>query len=783
MRADFSILGMTCAACASRVEKNLNGLSGVSAGVNLATEKASITYDPNLVSLVEIVQVVEKAGYSVPVGEVSLEIQGMTCAACANRIEKKLKDLSGVLDVSVNLATEKAFIRYVIGSVAIEDMVAEVEGIGYKAYAKEDSEGESREREIRLQGRRFLVSAILSTPLLLVMIGDVFGISNSLTHFVMNPWVQFALATPVQFWAGGQFYRDAYLNLLDRNTNMSTLVVLGTSAAYFYSVVVMLFGDVLNVEYLYFETSAILITLIILGKYLEALAKGRTSEAIKKLMGLKAKTATVLKDGQEYDIPVEAVRVGDLVLVKPGEKIPVDGLVKEGYSTVDESMLTGESMPVEKHVGDEVIGATINLHGTITFEAKKVGKETALAQIIKVVEDAQGSKAPIQRMADLVSSYFVPTVLVIALVTFLGWYYWTSSLTIALLTMITVLVIACPCALGLATPTAIMVGTGLGAENGILFKGGEYLERASQVDTVVLDKTGTITTGRPEVTDIIPIGKLSLDELLRTVASVEKNSEHPLARAFLDKASQKGLELDSVRDFQAIPGKGVRAVIGNHEVYVGRPESRDDLIISMETEGKTVVVCSIDGNIEGVLAVADTVKDTSFRAIKELESLGLEVVMLSGDNYGTANSIAKQVGIKRVLAEVLPEEKAREIGKLKDEGRIVAMVGDGINDAPALVVADLGIAIGTGTDIAIEAGDVTLMSGDLGGVPASIKLSRATMKKIKQNLFWAFIYNSLGIPLAAFGLLTPIIAGGAMALSSVSVVSNASLLKRFNPYK
>lgn len=783
MRADFSILGMTCAACASRVEKNLNGLSGVSAGVNLATEKASITYDPNLVSLVEIVQVVEKAGYSVPVGEVSLEIQGMTCAACVNRIEKKLKDLSGVLDVSVNLATEKAFVRYVIGSVAIEDMVAEVEGIGYKAYAKEDSEGESREREIRLQGRRFLVSAILSTPLLLVMIGDVFGISNSLTHFVMNPWVQFALATPVQFWAGGQFYRDAYLNLLDRNTNMSTLVVLGTSAAYFYSVAVMLFGDVLDVEYLYFETSAILITLIILGKYLEALAKGRTSEAIKKLMGLKAKTATVLRDGQEYDIPVEAVRVGDLVLVKPGEKIPVDGLVKEGYSTVDESMLTGESMPVEKHVGDEVIGATINLHGTISFEAKKVGKETALAQIIKVVEDAQGSKAPIQRMADLVSSYFVPAVLVIALVTFLGWYYWTSSLTIALLTMVTVLVIACPCALGLATPTAIMVGTGLGAENGILFKGGEYLERASQVDTVVLDKTGTITTGRPEVTDIIPIGKLSLDELLRTVASVEKNSEHPLARAFLDKASQKGLELDSVRDFQAIPGKGVRAVIGNHEVYVGRPESRDDLIISMETEGKTVVVCSIDGNIEGVLAVADTVKDTSFRAIKELESLGLEVVMLSGDNYGTANSIAKQVGIKRVLAEVLPEEKAREIGKLKDEGRIVAMVGDGINDAPALVVADLGIAIGTGTDIAIEAGDVTLMSGDLGGVPASIKLSRATMKKIKQNLFWAFIYNSLGIPLAAFGLLTPIIAGGAMALSSVSVVSNASLLKRFNPYK
>ncbi len=783
MRADFSILGMTCAACASRVEKNLNGLSGVSAGVNLATEKASITYDPNLVSLVEIVQVVEKAGYSVPVGEVSLEIQGMTCAACVNRIEKKLKDLSGVLDVSVNLATEKAFVRYVIGSVAIEDMVAEVEGIGYKAYAKEDSEGESREREIRLQGRRFLVSAILSTPLLLVMIGDVFGISNSLTHFVMNPWVQFALATPVQFWAGGQFYRDAYLNLLDRNTNMSTLVVLGTSAAYFYSVAVMLFGDVLDVEYLYFETSAILITLIILGKYLEALAKGRTSEAIKKLMGLKAKTATVLRDGQEYDIPVEAVRVGDLVLVKPGEKMPVDGVVKEGYSTVDESMLTGESMPVEKHVGDEVIGATINLHGTITFEAKKVGKETALAQIIKVVEDAQGSKAPIQRMADLVSSYFVPAVLVIALVTFLGWYYWTSSLTIALLTMVTVLVIACPCALGLATPTAIMVGTGLGAENGILFKGGEYLERASQVDTVVLDKTGTITTGRPEVTDIIPIGKLSLDELLRTVASVEKNSEHPLARAFLDKASQKGLELDSVRDFQAIPGKGVRAVIGNHEVYVGRPESRDDLIISMETEGKTVVVCSIDGNIEGVLAVADTVKDTSFRAIKELESLGLEVVMLSGDNYGTANSIAKQVGIKRVLAEVLPEEKAREIGKLKDEGRIVAMVGDGINDAPALVVADLGIAIGTGTDIAIEAGDVTLMSGDLGGVPASIKLSRATMKKIKQNLFWAFIYNSLGIPLAAFGLLTPIIAGGAMALSSVSVVSNASLLKRFNPYK
>jgi Cu+-exporting ATPase len=719
----------------------------------------------------------------------TLKLGGMSCASCAARIEKALAGLPGVSKAAVNFATEKATVDYDPTRVKITDLLRAVSEAGYKAEeltgrVDTDRERAEREREIRHQTRMFIFAAVLSLPLLWYMLGMLFRFW--MPELVMNHWFQFVLATPVQFYAGWQFYRGSYHALKNGSANMDVLIALGTSAAYVYSTVVTFTGAETEV---YFETSALIIALIILGKLLEAIAKGRTSEAIKKLMGLAAKTARVIRDGEERDIPVEEVQVGDLILVRPGEKIPVDGVIREGASAVDESMLTGESLPVDKKPGDEVIGAALNKHGSFKFEATKVGRDTALAQIIRLVEEAQGSKAPIQRLADQISGYFVPAVVAIAVVTFLGWYLATRNFTLALINSTAVLVIACPCALGLATPTAIMVGTGKGAENGILIKGGEHLENAHKLNTVVLDKTGTITRGKPAVTDLVTKSDLAEEELLKLAAAVERGSEHPLGVAIVERAKTEGLELAEAQGFAAIPGQGVRGTVEGRVVLLGNKRLMESNAVDLsnlagdlerlEGEGKTAMILAVDGRAAGVIAVADTVKEHSAEAVRELTRLGIEVVMLTGDNRRTAEAIARQVGITSVLAEVLPDQKADQIEQLKRKGRFVGMVGDGINDAPALATADVGFAIGTGTDVAMEAADITLMRGDLRGIVAAIKLSRRTMRTIKQNLFWAFAYNTAGIPAAALGYLSPVLAGGAMALSSVSVVSNSLRLKRF----
>ncbi|OUM93052.1 MAG: copper-translocating P-type ATPase [Firmicutes bacterium ZCTH02-B6] len=787
---------MTCAACAARIEKGLNRLPGVQeATVNLATERASISYDPAQIQPEAMAAKIRDLGYDVAVERVQLSIVGMTCANCAARIERGLNKLPGVT-ATVNFGAETAHVTYVPGLVAPGDLVRRVKELGYEAFLprEDDTEAERSARASDLVRKRRLLglSAGLSLPLLLAMIGHILHIDNPVIHWLSNGWVQLALATPVQFYAGWQFYVDSYYNLKNRSANMSVLVALGTSAAYFYSLAAVLF-PALGIDGLYFETSAILITLILLGKLLEAQAKGRTSAAIKKLMGLQPKTARVVRGGAEVDVPIAEVQVGDVIVVRPGERIPVDGVVLEGRSTVDESMITGESMPVEKGPGDEVVGATVNRHGTFRFQATRVGKDTALAQIIRVVEEAQGSKAPIQRLADVVSSYFVPAVVGVAVVTFVAWYASTGDLTRSLLNMTAVLVIACPCALGLATPTAIMVGTGLGAEHGILFKGGEHLERTHQLDAVVLDKTGTITKGEPELTDIETTEGFDPGQVLSWVAAAERGSEHPLAQAIVAAAERRRMTLAAAHDFEAIPGHGIRAVVDGKTVLVGNrklmrdngidPAPLEDVLERLEEEGKTAMLAAVDGQLAGAVAVADTVKESSAEAIAMLRRMGLRVMMITGDNRRTARAIARQVGIAEedVMAEVLPEEKAGAVQRLQAQGLRVAMVGDGINDAPALAAANVGIAIGTGTDVAIEAADVTLIRGDLRGIVAAIRLSRATMGKIRQNLFWALIYNSLGIPFAALGLLNPIIAGAAMALSSVSVVTNSTLLRRFNP--
>lgn len=794
--ATLQITGMTCAACATRIEKGLNKMDGVeNATVNLALEKATVKYDATKVNVEDVEKKIENLGYGTVKETVDFQITGMTCAACSARIEKGLNKLKGVKRATVNLALESAQVEFSPGEVSVQDIIRKVDQLGYKAILKTEQtveDGDHRQKEIAKQKRKFIISAILSFPLLWTMVAHF-----SWTSFIwvpdllMNPWIQLALAAPVQFIIGAQFYVGAFKALRNGSANMDVLVVLGTSAAFFYS----LYETIQSLEHgahhaeLYYETSAILITLIILGKLFESLAKGRTSEAIKTLMGLQAKTATVFRDGQELVIPVEEVLIGDLVVVKPGEKVPVDGEVMEGRSTIDESMLTGESIPVDKQNGDLVFGATINKNGVLTIKATKIGKETALAQIIKVVEEAQGSKAPIQRVADQISGIFVPVVVGIAVLVFLLWYFWISpgDFANALEKLIAVLVIACPCALGLATPTSIMAGSGRAAELGVLFKGGEHLEGTQRINTIILDKTGTVTKGKPELTDVYVQG-LNEEEFLRLVGSAEKNSEHPLAEAIVKGITERGISLGSTEQFEAIPGFGIRAIVEGKELLIGtrrllakyqvEAAHAFEVMDGLESDGKTSMLVAVDGQYAGLVAVADTIKETSKEAITRLKSLGIEVIMITGDNERTAIAIAKQVGIDHVRAEVLPDGKAEEVKKLQAQGKKVAMVGDGINDAPALATADIGIAIGTGTDVAMEAADVTLMRGDLNSIPDAIFMSKKTMSNIKQNLFWALAYNSLGIPIAAAGLLAPWVAGAAMALSSVSVVLNALRLQR-----
>ncbi|MYL33701.1 heavy metal translocating P-type ATPase [Pontibacillus yanchengensis] len=783
----IGVTGMTCAACSTRIEKVLNKMDGIEAEVNLAMENAHIHYDEEQVSAKDITAKIEKLGYGVQSDRIELDVYGMTCAACSTRIEKVLNKMEGIEQASVNLTNETAQIDYQPGLVDLDQIIKRIQKLGYDAEQRVDREDKSsqKEKELKRKQVKLGISALLSLPLLYTMIGHLAGLP--VPGLLMNPWVQMGFATPIQFIIGWQFYEGAYKNLKNKTANMDVLVALGTSAAYFYSLseaIQTIFKE--NFEpHLYFETSAILITLILLGKYFEAIAKGRTTQAISSLLNLQAKEATVVRNGEEQQVPVDQVEVGDTIIVRPGEKVPVDGEVTKGNSSVDESMITGESIPVEKVVGEQVIGSTINKNGTIYMEAKKVGKDTALANIVKVVEEAQGSKAPIQRMADVISGYFVPIVVGIALVTFVIWITVVTpgNLATSLEATIAVLVIACPCALGLATPTSIMVGTGKAAEQGILFKGGEYLEATHKIDTIVFDKTGTITKGEPEVTDFE--GNPSI---LSYVGSAEKSSEHPLAQAIVSYVQDQEVSMYEPSHFEAVPGHGIQATVDGRELLIGtrRLLSQHNVEYSKyeakmeawEQEGKTAMLISVNGSLEGIIAVADTVKESALHALEQLKHQGIELVMLTGDNERTANAIAKQVGIDRVFAEVIPEQKAEKIKELQAQQKRVAMVGDGINDAPALATADIGIAIGTGTDVAIEAADVTILAGDLSLLPKAIQLSGMTMKNIRQNLFWALAYNSAGIPVAAIGLLAPWIAGAAMAFSSVSVVSNSLRLKR-----
>ncbi|MEW4210359.1 heavy metal translocating P-type ATPase [Priestia megaterium] len=795
--ATLQITGMTCAACSNRIEKGLKKIEGVKeANVNLALERSTIIFDPSKTSPQAFEEKIEKLGYGVVSEKVEFAITGMTCAACSTRIEKGLNKLEGVTKASVNLALETASVEYSPSQIAPQDITQRVEKLGYGAKLKSEEKEEEqsyREKELSKQKGKFWFSFILSVPLLWAMVSHfTFTSFIPLPHMLMNPWVQLALATPVQFVVGKQFYVGAFKALRNKSANMDVLVALGTSAAYFYSLYFSLksLGSSAHTNQLYYETSAILITLILLGKLFEAHAKGRSSEAIKKMMGLQAKTAVVIRDGAEVEIPVEEVQKGEVIFIKPGEKVPVDGEIIEGQSALDESMLTGESVPVDKNIGDKVIGATLNKNGFLKIKATNVGRETALAQIIKVVEEAQGSKAPIQRLADYISGIFVPIVVGIALLTFFVWYIWIApgEFAPALEKLIAVLVIACPCALGLATPTSIMAGSGRAAEFGILFKGGEHLEATHKIDTILLDKTGTVTNGTPQLTDVRIAQGYEENELLQLVASAERLSEHPLAQALVAGIKNKGIEIQDPLSFEAIPGYGVKATVQERELLVGTRKLMNQHKVNIDTaleemtnlerEGKTAMLVALDGKYAGMLAVADTIKATSKEAVSRLKEMGLEVMMITGDNRQTAQAIGMQAGIEHVIAEVLPEGKAEEVKKLQQQGKKVAMVGDGINDAPALALADIGMAIGTGTDVAMEAADITLMRGDLMSIADAIEMSRKTISNIKQNLFWAMGYNTLGIPIAAVGLLAPWVAGAAMAFSSVSVVLNALRLQR-----
>ncbi|PRR75901.1 heavy metal translocating P-type ATPase [Clostridium thermopalmarium] len=813
MEKTLNIKGMTCAACARAVERASKKIDGVSeANVNLATEKLLVKYDERLTSLENIINAIEKAGYSAEeekgLKEVTISIGGMTCSACAKAVERATKKLNGVEKSEVNFASEKLYLQYNPSKIRLSKIKEAITKAGYKVLEEEtsiDSDRERKEKEIKEIWTNFIVSAVFTVPLLIITMGHMAGMHLPMIIDPMHNPLNFALIQIIlvipSLAAGRRFYKIGFKTLFKGSPNMDSLIAIGTSAAVLYGIFATYQISKGHDKYsmdLYYESAATIITLILMGKYLEAKTKSKTSDTIKKLMGLAPKNALIIQDGKEVEIPIEEVEVGDIIVVKPGEKIPVDGVIIEGTSTVDESMLTGESIPVDKNVNDQVFGATINKNGLIKFKANKVGKDTVLSQIIKMVENAQGSKAPIARLADVISGYFVPVVIVLAIISGLSWYIAGRGTIFSLTIFISVLVIACPCALGLATPTAIMVGSGKGAENGVLIKGGEALETAHKIKTVVFDKTGTITEGKPQVTDIISLNGLNEDYLLQIAASAEKGSEHPLGESIVRYAEEKNLRVLNTTSFKAIPGKGIEVNVDNKKVLIGNKklmvernmylEELEKRSIDLTNEGKTLMYVSIEGRLSGLIAVADVLKENSTRAIKKLHEMGIRTVMITGDNKRTAEAIAKKAGIDEVLAEVMPEDKAENVKKIQENGDIVAMVGDGINDAPALVQADVGIAIGSGTDVAIESADIVLMKNDILDVVTAIQLSKATIRNIKQNLFWAFGYNTLGIPIAAgvlvlFGgpRLNPMIAAGAMSLSSVSVLTNALRLKGFKP--